>query len=824
MISKLTTSALVMLLCMNVASYAQSAMSDQQVKEYVQSALASGKSQNEIAIELQAKGVTKEQALRLSSLYKSDSQTSFDKSVTNTLDDRSHTTSTTLETIPAPEKTSKRKSSSLNRYINASKADTTGIYRIDTKGDNRIPEVYGLDIFQDKTLNFAPSENIATPRNYRLGPGDEVIIDIFGANQTTLRSLISPEGSINVDVLGPLYLSGMTVEEANTYLKKRLSSIYGGLNRSGSGTDIRLSLGQIRTIQINILGEVQNKGTYTLSAFATVFHALYTAGGVVDPGSIRSIDVIRGGKNIATVDVYKFLISGSLEDNVRLEEGDVILVSPYREMVSAGGWVKRPMFFELKPGETIADLMTYAGGFAYGANEESVTVVRRSGKDYEVRTVDKADFSSFVLVDGDEVTAGQIRSRYKNKVSIEGPVYLPGVYELGEVNTVRELVEKAGGVMPEAFLGRAVLMREHEDRTLEVVSVNLERILAGTAPDVVLANNDILTISDKVKMRDVGDVSIWGYVKNPGTYTFADNMTVEDVIVLAGGLLDGASMARVDVSRRISDVTSITAGREIAHLFSFSIKDGLVQDGRDGFVLQPHDVVTVHKSPSYETQRFYKLSGEVNFPGSFIMSEREERLTDLISKAGGLSPYSYAKGARLIRQANDIERFQAEEMRRTFIDYKDTTSADSLLAGSYIVAVELDKAMANPGSEYDITLREGDELIVPQYTNTVRVMGAVMDPTVLTWKEGSSAGSYIKRCGGFAPKANKRHAFIVHMNGSSERYSRHASLQPGDEIVVPKKDKDEKPITPQQWAAMGSMAASLGTLATAIVYVVNSVK
>ncbi|MBO6220333.1 MAG: SLBB domain-containing protein, partial [Bacteroidales bacterium] len=498
--------------------------------------------------------------------------------------------------------------------------------------------------------NFAPSENLATPKNYRLGPGDEVIIDIFGANQATLRSKISPEGSINVDVLGPLYLSGMTIDEANKYLKRKLASIYGGLNRSSTGTDIRLSLGQIRSIQVNVLGDVENPGTYTTSAFATVFHVLYLAGGVSGPGTLRDIIVNRDGEVIAKVDVYDFLMNGSRSSDIRLEEGDVVMVHPYSILVMVGGEVKRQMSFELKEGETLADVLRYAGGFSTGAFSDNVGVVRQNGKSFEVRTVDAENYGSFRMEDGDEVTVSKLNSFYENRIAVTGAVYQPGTYELNsEVKTVKGLVQKAGGLLPEAFTNRAVLHREHEDKTLEVISLNLGRVMSGADPDIRLQKNDELFITRSSDIRQLGTMSVSGMVINPGTFPFASNTTVEDIIIMAGGLQEGASTARVDISRRKRDSNGLVVLDEVGELISVPLSSDFTDGDGPKTYLEPYDEVIVHQSPSYNVQTHVTLTGEANFAGPFTLTTRNERISDLVKKAGGVTPYAYLEGARLYR-------------------------------------------------------------------------------------------------------------------------------------------------------------------------------
>lgn len=752
---------LMAVLCTALVAIAQSTMTDIQVLEYVKAGVEQGKPQEQMLRELAARGVDRAQAERVKAMYESQKSSAAQASSTTAVD-RSHTVVGEVDLEPA------------------SFAEETGG-----------PKVYGRDIFRNKSLNFAPSENLATPKNYRLGPGDEVIIDIFGANQVTLRSIISPEGSINVDVLGPLYLSGMTIEEANQYLKRKLSGIYGGLNRSSSRTDIRLSLGQIRSIQVNVLGDVQHAGTYVVSAFSTVFHVLYLAGGVVEPGSLRNISVTRAGKVVGEVDVYEFLLNGSRESDIRLEEGDVIMVKPYTCMVKIGGEVKRPMSFEMKENETLADLIEYAGGFASGAYTDNVTVVRQNGRNFEVRTVASEDFSSFKMQDGDEVTVSKLNSFYENRIAINGAVYQPGTYEYGgDVKTVRQLVAKAGGLLPDAFLNRAVLHREHEDKTLEVISINLGRVMNGQDPDITLQKNDELYVTSESDLQERGDMKIFGMVANPGTFPFAKNTTVEDLIIMAGGLREGASLARVDVARRKRDANGLVQTDEVGEIFTLSLNDGFLDNGGTRFYLQPYDEVTVHQSPSYNAQTHVTLTGEANFPGSFTMTHRNERLSDLVKKAGGTTNYAYLRGARLFRNMTDDERRQIVDILSIRIG-RESTAIDTAnvyqMMENYQVGIQLDKALANPGSDADLILQEGDVLDIPTVRGTVRVMGAVMMPSVVSFDARLSGKDYINAAGGYSADAKKNKAYVVHMNGNSEPLKSGTRIFAGDDIVIPEK-------------------------------------
>ncbi|MBQ6086513.1 MAG: SLBB domain-containing protein [Bacteroidales bacterium] len=781
-------------------------MTDQQVLDYIRQGFSEGKQNSEIVSELTLKGIKQDQIRRVRRLYeeseREDAAAAANGYPETESDDRSHTA---------------MESENMEAFTDRDMV-TGGV-------EDRTNQVYGRDIFRKRSLNFAPSENLATPRNYRLGPGDEVIIDIFGANQSTLRSFISPEGSIKVDVLGPIYLSGMTVEEANAYLKKRLSSIYAGLNRSGARTDIRLSLGQIRTIQVNILENVENPGTYRLSAFSSVFHALYMAGGPVDPGTVRDIQVIRDGKPVSHLDVYQFMATGDGSQGGRLEDGDLLLLKPYQVIVRASGEVKRPMLYEMKQGETVEDLLRFAGGFSTGAYTESVTLTRQSGTSYEVRTIPESNFSSFVLKDGDEIEVNKLTSRFSNKLSVFGSVYYPGKYELSEdIHTVKGLVTAAGGVLPDAFLGRAVIHREYEDRSMEVLSVNLEEILAGTRKDVELRNNDELYVASKFDLEEQGTMSISGMVMNPGEFPFAKNTTVEDLIILAGGLRDGAALSRVDVSRRVKDENATTAEKSLARIFTFPIKNGLVDDGVKSFVLEPYDEVTVFRSPSYNIQTHATVEGQVNFPGTFALSDREERLSDIIAKAGGVTQFAYLDGAILYRRRNDTEMGMVENERDRLEARQDTLSLRLLdIRRVYSVAVNLKQAIDNPGGSDDIVLRNGDRLEIPVFNNTVRVNGAVMIPNAIAYNPTYTARKYVHLSGGFSQQASRKHAYVVNMNGAAEPYRAGKILQPGSEIVVPmKEDRSDK-----NWnriTSSVSIFSSVASMATAFALMIRYLK
>ena len=784
---------------------AQSTMTDQQVLEYVKKGMASGKKQNDIVKELALKGVDRAQAARVKKLYEAqmaEGEKNKEKTKETTLNDRQHVLNEDykLEEELDENLTKNKKEEDLNKDL-LLKGDTI--------------EVFGRNVFRNNRLSFTPNINMPTPRNYVLGPGDEVIVDIFGANQTTIRSIISPEGYINVDILGPIYLSGKTIDSANSFLKNKLSQIYEGLNGGEEQTDIQISLGQVRSIQVSIIGEVPNPGTYQVSSLATVFHAMFQAGGVKEPGTVRDIKVVRNNKTVASVDIYDFLVNGTRKNDIRLEDGDVIVVAPYKNIVKVIGAVKRPLNFEMKDGETVADVLRYAGGFDKSAYSENVSVVRQNAHDIVVSLVESAQFGSFALKNGDEVEVKKMDARYENRIIASGSLMLPGVFELNdEVNSVRKLVKKAGGLHPEAFTQRAIIHRQHEDRSLETMPVNLEGVLNGSKPDVPLMNNDSLYIYSVYDLNDQGTLTINGEVADPGIFPFAANTTVQDLILLAGGLLRSASVARIDVARLIVDNESLVAQKDISTYYTFSLNNGFAVDGADKFVLEPYDVVTVRRSPSYVNNRVVKVTGEVNFPGDYNMSRREERVSDIIAKAGNVTDFAYIKGAQLLRKKTDAEKKQTELMADAVEADNDSIMEDDQENLTYLVSFDMADALKNPGGENDLVLVDGDELVVPVLNNTVKIDGAVQMPTTVSYKKGMKKSDLVNAAGGYAKRAYKRRAYIVYMNGRVSKLRRFTTVEPGSQVFIPKKDKKENQL--QQIMSVSTTAASLGMMGVSI--------
>ena len=673
--------------------------------------------------------------------------------------------------------------------------------------------VFGRDIFNKNNLTFEPAMNIATPQNYVLGPGDNVKVDIYGASQASNVYTVSPDGDITISGYGPINVSGLTMSQAQAKLRSTLGSRY-------SSSSIKAGLGQTRTITINVMGEVITPGTYTLSAFASVFHALYMAGGVSEIGTLRNIKVYRGGRLVTTVDVYDYILNGKLTGNIRLADNDVIVVGPYDCMVEIDGNVKRPMYYEMKKTESVSSLLKYAGGFTSEAYTKSIRVSRKNGNKLAVFNVGEFDMSSFKVADGDVVSADAILQRYENTVEIKGAVFRPGMYQLGgDITTVGALLKASEGVTEDAFTTRAVMHRMNSDRTLKVISVDVKGIIAGTTPDIPLQNEDVLFIPTKSEMQVERTLTIHGEVMYPGEYHYADNETLEDFILQAGGLKETASTVKVDVSRRIYDPKAVSADSIIAKTYSFALKEGFVIDGEPGFVLQPFDEVYVRRSPGYETQHNVVVEGEVNFPGVYALGKRQTRLSDIIKSAGGANTMAYVKGARLERMITDEERLRMNEvMRMTKMqggkgDSIDVSKID--FGDKYYVGIQLDKAIANPGSDFDMILRDGDRIIVPQYINTVKISGDVLYPNTVLYKKGEGAKYYVNQAGGFGSNAKKSHTYIVHMNGTVNQMGKGDRPTPGCEIIVPTKpQRDATKLT--QYLAIGTSTASIATMIATI--------
>lgn len=851
---------------------AQSSMTDDQVMQFVLKEHAAGTSQAQIVTKLMQKGVDINQIRRIKAKYERQSKNGGlglvkDETVGKTEDGLRTNNGDTKESLAQRSmmKKNKQKNKKKNKNKNgqqikdandnssqrvgavktARKSGINGTYEeeddelydemnngvVDLLGEEFLPEdlimedmdptlyrgrkVFGRDIFNKEDLTFEPVMNIATPQSYVVGPGDEVKVDIYGASQKSTTYTVTPDGDIVVDGYGPINISGLTVKQANARIRSTLGSRY-------SSSSIKMTLGQTRTITVNVMGEVQTPGTYTLSAFASVFHALYMAGGVSSIGTLRNIKVFRNGKEISVVDVYDYILNGKLSGNVRLQDNDVIVVGPYECIVDIAGKVKRPMYYEMKKSESVQTLLKYAGYFAGDAYTKSVRVIRKNGSRYGVFNVQEFDMGSFHLADGDSVTVDSIIPRYENMVEIKGAVFRPGMYQLGgNIATVRSLIESADGLTEDAFTNRGVIHRMKEDRTLKVISVDVQGIIDGRVADIPLKNEDVLFIPSKSERQENRTITIHGEVLYPGVYKYADNETLEDFVVQAGGLKESASTVKVDVSRRVSNRKALTRDSVIAKTYSFALKDGFVVDGQPGFTLEPYDEVYVRKSPSYLVQQNVSIEGEVNFPGTYALTKSESRLSDIVRASGGTNKLAYVKGARLERRITPEERTRMEQVLK-MAQFQSKTEEDTIdvskldLGDTYYVGIQLDKALEAPGSDYDLTLREGDKIIVPEYTNTVKVSGNVLYPNTVAYKKGKGARYYVNQAGGWGIRAKKGSTYIVHMNGTVNQMGKGEKPTPGSEVIVPTKPKSEVNKL-QMWLAIGSSTAAIATMLVSIV-------
>lgn len=815
---------LLLSMVMVATTYAQR-LTDEQVTAIALQQKKAGVSDNQIVTNLMKRGATLAQIQRIRQQNaKAITKQGLDGPVDNAIGDASTRMRQKNEDTDQDASTTGNKTKSSSKAYSDDMMDDIGedagmedqmLSTISAETQKR--KVFGRDIFNNRSLTFEPQMNIATPQNYVLGPGDILVIDVYGASQESLKLTVSPDGDITVPDFGPIQVSGLTVAAARSRIASRLGRYF-------QSSQIKTTLGQTRSIQVNVMGEVRVPGTYTLSAFATVFHALYRAGGINDLGTLRNIKVYRQGRLITVVDVYEFILNGRLAGNIRLQENDVIQVGAYDCIVDLFGHVKRPMAYELRHGESLSTLMKYSGGFSADAYKKTLRVYRKTGRMKSVFNVDEFDMSSFKMEDGDEVTVDSIFDRYENMVEVKGAVFRPGMYELGEkVFSVRSLLERAEGLTEEALPTRAVMRRMKPNRTQEVLSVNVEGILAGSEADIPLQNEDVLFVPTQAEHTNQRTLTIEGEVIFPGVYEYAENMTIEDMILQAGGLTDAASTAKVDVSRRIRDPKAVTSGMQISKTFSFSIDENFnMSEGRT-FFLEPYDIVQVRRSPVFQDPITVTAGGEIAFRGTYTMERKNQRLSDLVHAAGGAVEGADVRGARLIRKMSEDEKARIRSiirMARQNSDASDSISLNKLaLRTTYPVGIHLDEALAHPGSSKDIELMDGDELIIPRFNHTVRISGDVYTPNTVAFEEGKDYKYYIEQAGGFGDRAKKRNAYIVYQNGTMAM-AKKGKIEPGCEIIVPSKEKKDGN-TLNQWLGIGASMASLATMLVSIAHLVK---
>ena len=821
------------------ASWAQSGMTDNQVMDYVIEQNAKGASRQQIVTQLMQRGVTIEQIRRIQKKYQK--QINGDALGADDITAGSKAAKTRLRESNGEkreEQKVKDKQNASQFRVKDTKAknqiqrhtyddNDSEFIEMDEAVDFMMPDslkyfyeeekepkrkIFGHDVFNNKNLTFESSMNLATPQNYRLGPGDAVNVDIWGASQESVTETISPDGTITIDGVGVIQLGGLSVSQAKAKLRRVLGSRY-------QDSKIELTLGQTRTITVSVMGEVKVPGTYTMSAFATVYNALYMAGGPNEIGTLRNVKVFRNGRLLSNVDVYDFLLNGKLTGDVRLQDNDVITISPYEALVNITGKVKRPMFYEMKKTESAATLLKYAGGFTGDAYTKAIRINRKAGQQYSVFSVGEFDLADFKLMDEDSVSVDSTLARYQNMVEIKGAVFRPGMYQVGgQITTVKALVEAAAGLTEGAISQHAVMHRMKVDRTLEVQSLDIRGILEGTVPDVPLRNEDVIYIASIEERNDQKTVTINGEVLYPGVYKYADNETVEDLIIQAGGPTEAASLVKIDVARRITDPNATEAADEIAQTFSFKLNPDFTISGQPDFTLQPFDEVYVRRSPNYTEQQNITIEGEVQFEGIYALSDKDQRLSQVIKQAGGLTNRAYPEGTKLLRRMTQEEREMMETVLRTAQrnSGKDSIDVRKLLTNAnYPVGIELEKALQNPGSDDDPILREGDRIVVPRYDGTVKINGEVLYPNTVRFKENKNANYYIELAGGTTSTAKKSQTIIIYMNGMVAKADRKHKPAPGCQIVVPTK-RQRRGMGLQEWLSIGTSTASLGTMIATI--------
>ena len=823
-----------LLLTLAVAK-AQSGMTDNQVMDYVIEQNAQGVSRQKIVTQLMQRGVTIDQIRRIQKKYQKQMKNGAlgaDDITAGSKEMKTRMREANGEKRMEQQEKDKKKASQFR--VKDKKAQNQiqrhtydeqdeDFMAMDDAMDFMMPDslkyyyergkeprrkIFGHDIFNNKDLTFESSMNLATPQDYRLGPGDVVNVDIWGASQESVSETISPDGTITIEDIGVIELGGLSVKQAKAKLKRVLGPRY-------QGSQIDLTLGQTRTITVSIMGEVKVPGTYTLSAFASVYNALYMAGGPNEIGTLRNVKVYRKGRLVSSVDVYDFLLNGKLSGDIRLQDNDVITVSPYEALVNITGKVKRPMFYEMKKTESAATLLRYAGGFTGDAYTKAIRINRKAGNQYSVFSVGEFDLNSFKLMDEDSVSVDSTLTRYQNMVEIKGAVFRPGMYHVGgNINTVKTLVEAADGLTEGAIAQHAVMHRMKVDRTLEVQSIDLRSILEGTAPDIPLRNEDVLYIASHEERNEQQTVTITGEVLYPGIYKYAANETVEDLILQAGGPTEAASLVKVDVARRLTNPHAIEAEDQIAQTFSFKLSPDFTIADQPDFTLQPFDEVYVRRSPNYTEQQNITIEGEVQFEGTYALSNKGQRLSEVIKQAGGLTKRAYPEGTKLLRLMTQEERDMMETVLRTAQrnSGKDSIDIRKLVTNAtYPVGIELDKALKNPGSEDDPILREGDRIVVPRYDGTVKINGEVLYPNTVYFKEGQNTDYYINLAGGTTSTAKKSQTIIIYMNGMVARADHKHKPAPGCQIVVPTK-RQRRGLGLAEWMSVGTSAASLGTM------------
>lgn len=688
-----------------------------------------------------------------------------------------------------------------------------------------VPKIFGADLFRNSNITSTPNLNLPTPVNYILGPNDQLNINVYGKSVANWKLNVSPEGNINIPNVGILNVAGKTIEQASASIKSKLAASNYAIDR---GTSIQINLGNIRSIRVIVAGQVVKPNTYTLPSLATVFDALYACGGPNDNGTFRQIEIIRNNRIIRRLDVYDFLTKGDQKDNIGLKDQDIIQVPSYRTRVELTGEVKIPAIFEVLPGETLQNVINFAGGFTDKAYTARMKVIQISDQQYSIHDVVENDYSSHIPLRGDKYVVDRILNRYENRVHIEGAVFRPGDFELDKGLTLSQLIQKAAGLKEDAFTGRGNIIRLKPDNTTEILSFDVLGIMNKTVPDITLQREDIVQIASIFDLRDNYVVNIKGEVRSPGQFAYAENMSVQDLIVKAGGFTEGASPKRIEVARRINNSDPTAKNSAVAEVFSVNV-DSQLKAGDANFILKPYDIVSVYPLPGYEPQKTVKIEGEVLYPGPYAIEKKNEKISDIIKRAGGLTASADIEGGTLKREniailgidknkadTTNIAKEHDERLKRLQQVYKNT-APDSLPPRNDYVGIDLQKILKNPNSNIDLILEDGDEIRVPKQQQVVRVNGEVLYPSAVVFEKGKSFSSYVSNAGGFSPRALRRGAYIVYPNGTVKSthkflfFNSHPAVKPGSEIYVPLKP-ERKGLGATEIVGLTTGLASLGAI------------
>ncbi len=799
-------------------------LTDNQIRQFMQQVQASGLSDAELEQVAAAKGMSsveitklRERVEKLSKATKSDQK--------NKIQPKDKTTRTGRKVANEDEFASPDETDSLAKNDKIQSQADMALTTLKSK-------IFGRDLFINSKAGFEPNLRLATPANYIIGTDDEILLDIYGYSEANYQLKVSPEGTINIPYIGVVNLSGLTVEAATARIKSKLIPVYKGL--AAGNTKLSVNIGNIRSIKVIVTGEVTKPGTYTLPSLATVFNALYSSGGPSENGSFRNIEIIRSGKKIAVLDVYDFLLKGELKNNLRLQDQDIVRIPTYLNRVEMLGEVKRPAIFEMKQSEDFNTLLNFAGGFTERAYKARVKVLNNTATERKITDITATQFATYKPNSGDKFYVNEILDRFENRVTIRGAIFRPGQYELSPGLTLKTLIQKAEGLKEDAFLNRAYITRLTPNLNTQLIAVNLQAVLNGTADDVVLKREDEITINSIFDLKEEYKVTIDGQVREPGDFTFAENMSLEELIIKAGGFKESATAKRIEVARRVKNSDANSASAITSEVFQIDINKDL-SSSTSNFILQPFDIVMVRLSPGYEEQKQVRIEGEVMYPGTYSITRKDERISDLVKRAGGLTALAYTNGASLKRPSAlenqlDVEKEQQKLLQFKNVqkntkeskDEKETKDSTALNIESKVlrndfVGINLTKILAKPGKRQDLFLEKGDILNIPKQLQTVKVSGQVLSPNTVVYIPSKGFKQYVSSSGGFAQGALKSRSYIIYANGSVKStkkflfFNNYPEVETGAEIFVPKREEKNK-LSAGEVVGITTGVASLGAI------------